>query len=51
MASGVEERLAELGIELPQPQLPRVAKILPAMVHDRTLYVSGQVTTWNGEMR
>ena len=51
MTSAIEERLAELGIELPEPQLPRVAKILPALVHDRTLYVSGQVTAWNGELR
>ncbi len=51
MASAIDARLAELGIELPEPQLPRVAKILPALVVDQTLYVSGQVTTWNGELR
>ena len=51
MASAIEARLAELGIELPEPQLPRVAKILPALIVERTLYVSGQVTTWNGELR
>jgi len=51
MASGIEARLTELGIELPEPQLPTVAKILPALVVERTLYVSGQVTTWNGELR
>ena len=51
MTSAIEARLAELGIELPQPQLPTVAKILPALVVERTLYVSGQVTTWNGELR
>ncbi len=51
MASVIDARLAELGIELPEPQLPRVAKILPAMVVERTLYVSGQVPTWNGELR
>ncbi len=49
--SAIEARLAELGIELPEPQLPRVAKILPAMIVDRALYVSGQVPTWNGELR
>jgi enamine deaminase RidA (YjgF/YER057c/UK114 family) len=51
MALGIETRLTELGIELPEPQLPTVAKILPALVVERTLYVSGQVTTWNGELR
>ena len=51
MSSAIETRLAELGIELPEPQLPKVAKILPALVVERTLYVSGQVTTWNGELR
>ena len=51
MASVIEARLTELGIELPEPQLPVVAKILPALIVERTLYVSGQVTTWNGELR
>ena len=51
MTSAIETRLAELGIELPEPQLPTVAKILPAMIVERTLYVSGQVTTWNGDLR
>jgi enamine deaminase RidA (YjgF/YER057c/UK114 family) len=51
MASVIDARLAELDIELPEPQLPRVAKILPAMIVERTLYVSGQVPTWNGELR
>jgi enamine deaminase RidA (YjgF/YER057c/UK114 family) len=51
MASAIETRLTELGIELPEPQLPTVAKILPALIVERTLYVSGQVTTWNGELR
>lgn len=51
MTSAIDARLTELDIELPQPQLPRVAKILPAMVVERTLYVSGQVPTWNGELR
>ena len=51
MSGKIETRLAALGIELPEPQLPTVAKILPALVVERTLYVSGQVTTWNGELR
>ena len=51
MTSSIETRLTELGIELPEPQLPRVAKILPALIVERALCVSGQVTTWNGELR
>ncbi len=51
MTSAIDTRLAELGIELPEPQLPTVAKILPAMIVERMLYVSGQVTTWNGDLR
>ena len=51
MTSAIDARLAELEIELPEPQLPTVAKILPALIVERTLYVSGQVTTWNGDLR
>ncbi|MCZ6741899.1 MAG: RidA family protein, partial [Alphaproteobacteria bacterium] len=51
MTSIIDARLAELGIELPEPQLPKVAQILPALIFERTLYVSGQVTTWNGDLR
>jgi enamine deaminase RidA (YjgF/YER057c/UK114 family) len=47
----IETRLAELGIELPIPQKTRVAKILPTMIVDRLLYVSGMVPQWNGELR
>jgi len=41
----IENRLTELGIELPIPQSPSVAKILPALIVEKTLYVSSQVTT------
>ena len=51
MASKIDTRLAELGIELPEPQLPRVAKILPAMIVEKTLYVSGQVPTLSGDLQ
>ena len=47
----IENRLTELGIELPIPQSPSVAKILPALIVEKTLYVSGQATTWNGDLR
>jgi len=47
----IESRLSELEIELPVPQETRVAKILPAMIVDRQLHVSGMVPQWNGELR
>jgi len=47
----VEARLNELGIELPEPTRPKVAKILPAMAVDRLLFVSGMTPQWNGELR
>jgi len=47
----VDTRLLELGIELPQPTRPKVAKILPTMIVDRLLFVSGMTPQWNGELR
>lgn len=51
MAGRIEARLKELGIELPVPQEPRVAKILGTVIANGFLFVSGQVPQWNGEMR
>lgn len=50
MAGRIEARLAELGIELPQPAAP-VAAYVPWARSGNTLYVSGQITVWNGERR
>jgi enamine deaminase RidA (YjgF/YER057c/UK114 family) len=50
VASSVERRLAELGIELPAASRP-VANFVPCVQSDRLLFVSGQVTVWNGEYR
>jgi enamine deaminase RidA (YjgF/YER057c/UK114 family) len=47
----VDTRLLELGIELPQPTRPKVAKILPTIIVDRLLFVSGMTPQWNGELR
>jgi enamine deaminase RidA (YjgF/YER057c/UK114 family) len=44
----IASRLTDLGIVLPTPQETRVAKILPTMIVDRLLYVSGMVPQWNG---
>ncbi len=51
MAGRIDARLRELDIELPEPQDPKVAMILPATIADRWLLVSGQITQWNGERR
>jgi enamine deaminase RidA (YjgF/YER057c/UK114 family) len=51
MAGRIEARLKELGVELPVPQEPRVAKILNTVIANGFLFVSGQITQWNGERR
>ena len=51
MTGRIDARLRELDIELPEPQGPKVAMILPATIADRWLFVSGQITQWNGEHR
>ena len=51
MAGRIDERLRTLGIELPEPQDPRVAKILGFRMANGFLLVSGQIPQWNGERR
>ncbi|MGB0571581.1 MAG: RidA family protein [Alphaproteobacteria bacterium] len=51
MSGTIGSRLTDLGVVLPTPQQTRVAKILPTMIVDRLLYVSGMVPQWNGELR
>ncbi|MBT5569941.1 MAG: RidA family protein [Alphaproteobacteria bacterium] len=51
MSGLIEQRLKELEIELPEPTRPKVAKILPTMIVDRLLFVSGMTPQWNGELR
>lgn len=50
MPGKVDARLRELGIELPNAAKP-VAKFVPCVQTGHTLFVSGQVSTWNGELR
>lgn len=47
----IDARLAELGIDLPTPPPPRAAKILMAKIAGGFLFVSGQLPSWNGELR
>lgn len=50
MPSRTDARLTELGIELPNATKP-VANFVPCVQTGNTLFVSGQVTAWNGEYR
>ncbi|ASG22560.1 MULTISPECIES: RidA family protein [Nitrospirillum] len=50
MAGRIDARLKELAIELPTPAIP-VAAYVPAVRTGNTLFLSGQVTFWNGELR
>ena len=45
----IDQRLAELGITLPQPAAP-VAAYVPVVVEGGFAYVSGQVSSENGQM-
>jgi enamine deaminase RidA (YjgF/YER057c/UK114 family) len=46
----IEERLAERGIELPEPSAPG-ANYVPFVRVDRLLFVTGQLSQWNGQRR
>jgi enamine deaminase RidA (YjgF/YER057c/UK114 family) len=50
MAGRIEARLVELGIELPEPSLPKVAKILNYKQSGNLLFISGQVPRVDGEI-
>jgi enamine deaminase RidA (YjgF/YER057c/UK114 family) len=50
MPSRIDARLAELRIELPNPNKP-VANFVPCVQTGNLLFVSGQVTAWNGEYK
>jgi enamine deaminase RidA (YjgF/YER057c/UK114 family) len=50
MAGTIDARLAELSIELPEAAAP-VANYVPVVRTGDLLFVSGQVTVWNGEFR
>lgn len=45
--SRIEERLAELGLELPTPPTP-IANFVPWQRAGHTVYLAGQVNEWNG---
>ncbi|MGB1880199.1 MAG: RidA family protein [Gammaproteobacteria bacterium] len=45
-----EKRLAELGLTLPEPQAPLVAKIKGTSLVGNVLYVSGMIPQWEGDL-
>ena len=50
MAGRIEAHLAELNIALPQAATP-VANYVPYVVSGPLVFLAGQVTVWNGEIR
>ena len=50
MAGKIDQRLAELKIELPKAATP-VANYVPVVIAGGLAFVAGQVTVWNGEFR
>ncbi len=50
MSGRIESRLAELAIELPAPAAP-VANFVPCVQSGALVFVSGQIASWNGQLR
>ncbi len=50
MAGTIDSRLAELGIDLPQASAP-AANYVPYVISGNNVYVSGQVTVSDGELK
>ena len=48
MAGSIENRLSELGIELPKVAKP-LANYLPFVVTENLVFVSGQLPMWDGK--
>ncbi len=50
MAGTVEQRLIDMGIELPQPAAP-AANYVPYVISGNQIFVSGQITMLNGDLQ
>jgi enamine deaminase RidA (YjgF/YER057c/UK114 family) len=50
MAGRITTRLAELGFDLPDLSAP-AANYVPYVISANLVFVSGQITVWNGELR
>lgn len=51
MANRIRDRLIELDIQLPLAQKPKVAKIKGWSILGNTLYISGMIPQWEGDIR
>ncbi|MDA0821200.1 MAG: RidA family protein [Proteobacteria bacterium] len=51
MAGRIERRLKELNIIIPKAQQPKVAKIKGWSIIGNTLYISGMIPQWEGDVR
>jgi enamine deaminase RidA (YjgF/YER057c/UK114 family) len=47
--TSIDQRLSDLGVTLPAPAAP-VASYVPFVISGKTLYISGQLPSANGEM-
>lgn len=50
MSGTIDVRLAELGISLPTPAAP-AANYVPFTVSGNVVFISGQITMWDGELQ
>jgi len=50
MANRIDDRLKQLGIELPQPSTPG-ANYVPFVRSGNLVFLTGQLSQWNGERR
>ncbi len=50
MSGNIESKLADLNIELPQAAAP-VGNYVAYSISGNTVYISGQVPAWNGEIK
>ena len=50
MAGTIDKRLQELGIELPAAAAP-AANYVPWVITGNLVFVAGQITFWNGELK
>ena len=51
MGKKIQNRLQELGITLPKAQKPKVAKIKGWSIVGNTLYISGMIPQWEGDVQ
>ena len=51
MGKNIQNRLQELGITLPKAQKPKVAKIKGWSIVGNTLYISGMIPQWEGDVQ